>query len=184
MYYLALVKSRLFVTFSIHRQLVAQKYLYTTYMNGIDILLQQAIIAAFVWVVLATYAQQKWRLFSTFFGKKYGPVVAVALYSLAWVQCLIVAIITFKSTWSITPAIPLGIVCFMGAFYLFYNQKSTPFALHIKRSFKKILRLHAPFVLLLLGIGFSSGQLGLQLAAATYAICGLVHAAILSRLAK
>lgn len=153
-------------------------------MNGIDILLQQSIIAAFFWVILAMYAQQKWRLFNTFFGAKYGPVVAIALYSLAWVQCLIVMLLTFRSSWVTQPAVLLAALLFFGAFYLLYTQKTTPFALHTKRSFKKYMRLHTPYALLLLGVGFSSGQLGLQLAFFTYMLCALVHATMLRRLAK
>jgi len=149
-------------------------------MYGVDILLQQAIIAAFTWVVIATYAQQKWYLFTTFFGKKYGPIVAIATYSVAWVQCIVVGVITFKSHWRIDPSIALGTLVLTPAFYLLYTQKSTPFSLRKKRTFTALLRLHIPYALLLLGIGFSSGQLGILLSGFTYAICALFHAALTS----
>lgn len=153
-------------------------------MNGIDILLQQAIIAAFFWTIINTYAQRKWRLFSTFFGKKWGTVVAIAIYSLAWAQVLVTMAIVFKSTWRVPAGYFVGTLVLAGALFLLYNQKTIPFRLNSTLKFKAIIKLHIPFALLFLGLGLASGQLGFELAAVTYAICGLIHAAIIGRLAK
>ena len=153
-------------------------------MNGIDILLQQSIIAAFFWTLTAQYTQQKWRLFTSFFGKKYGPIVAIALYSLAWLQCLVMVGFTLKSSWTMPAALPLGTLVLAGAIYLLFKDKTTPFGLHGTHLFLKRMRLHTPYILFLLGIGFTTGSIGIFLGAITYSTCALIHATLLGRLLR
>jgi hypothetical protein len=153
-------------------------------MNGIDIMLQESIVAAFFWVIVAMYSQQKWRMFDVFFTKKYGHVVARALYLLAWLQVFIIAcLVVLHSGWVLQRVFTLGTIFLASAMYLQIKNRATPYALHHKKPFKTYLRLHTPFGLLYIGMGLVCGKYGLLLGAATYVFCAIIHSVILSRLA-
>ncbi len=150
-------------------------------MNGTDILVQQAIIAAYFWSVVCIYAQQKWRLFNTFLGKKYGPVVAVTLYILAWLQVLATLVIALRSSWTM-PGLPiLGILLVAGSLYSILSNKKSPFSIKVQYKFLNRMALHIPYALLLLGLGLVSGSLGMLLGSVTYTICAVLQSVLLGR---
>ena len=153
-------------------------------MNGIDIFLQKAIVAAFFWVIVAQYMQQKWHIIDAYFGKKYARSIVRALFILVWLQVGIVGMLSLRSTWDTHPSVVFGTLVLACAIYMLFRRRQTPFAIYRTQSFKVYVRQHIPFVLIFLGLGYATGGLGLLLGAFTYLFCAVVHAAILGRFAK
>ncbi len=90
-------------------------------MYGIDLFTLAATAAALFWGLVGMYAQQQWRIFYVFTGKKQALKVYIALLTLTTLQLLVITGIDLISTWRFTTFWPAGLVFLAGSIWLFVN---------------------------------------------------------------
>ncbi len=153
-------------------------------MNGYDVQLVAAILAAIFWNSTSVFLQKRWRVYDVFIGKKHALLVHGLLISFAWCQVLVVAIFVTRSTWIFDSIPSLGMLVFASAVWLFVMAvkdigmgslvNSNFFGRHLSTKSQLYEKLKHPiylsYILMFVGIGISSGQFGYLLAAASLLI--------------
>ena len=91
-------------------------------MNGFDVQLAAAILAAIFWNSASVYLQKKWRVYHVFIGKKYAQLVHGLLISIVWAQVIVVSIFVTKSSWVFQPILVIGLLLIASSVWLFVMQ--------------------------------------------------------------